>query len=52
MAWGQFLKPFGRNWRALEANVERGRLFETPCFEWLDANETKTTTLTFELRKE
>lgn len=25
-------------------NVERGRLFETPTFEWLDADETKTTT--------
>lgn len=26
-------------------NVERGSLYGTPCFEWLDANATKTTTL-------
>lgn len=25
-------------------NVERGRLLDTPCFEWLDADETKVTT--------
>ena len=24
-------------------NVERGKLFDTPCYEWLDANETKST---------
>ena len=25
-------------------NVERGRLLDTPTFEWLDANETKVST--------
>ena len=30
-------------------NVERGKLFGTPCFEWFDARETKTTSFTFEL---
>jgi hypothetical protein len=25
-------------------NVERGRLLDAPCFEWLDADATKTTT--------
>ena len=25
-------------------NVARGTLLDTPCFEWLDAHETKDTT--------
>ena len=32
-------------------NVERGRLLDTPCFEWLDANETKATTFRLSLQR-
>jgi hypothetical protein len=31
-------------------NVEQGSLFETPTFEWLDANETKETEFALCLR--
>jgi len=31
-------------------NVERGSLFDTPCFEWLDANEAKSTVLRLSLQ--
>ena len=31
-------------------NVERGKLLDTPCYEWLDAHEVKTATLRYTLR--
>lgn len=31
-------------------NVERGKLFDTPCYEWLDGNESKATSFYLSLQ--
>lgn len=31
-------------------NVERGSMFDVPCFEWLDGNESKSTTFYLSLQ--
>lgn len=38
LEFGSYSYAIGRT-----RNVEQGKMFDTPCFEWLDAYETKTT---------
>ena len=38
LEFSSYAFPTGR-----EANVEMGKLFDTPTFEWLDAHQTKST---------
>ena len=42
---GSYAMAKGRRW-----NVETGKLLDTPCFEWLDAFETKTTSYYISLK--
>ena len=38
LEFGSYAMALGRKW-----NVEQGRIFDVPTFEWLDAYETKVT---------
>ena len=40
-----YAMALGRRW-----NVERGKLFDTFCYEWIDANETKETSFTIAMK--
>ena len=45
LEFSSYAFPLGR-----EKNVELGKIFETPCFEWLDAHEEKSTVFYFSLQ--
>ena len=45
LEFGSYAMALGRRW-----NVEQGKLFDTFCYEWIDANETKETTFTIAMK--
>ena len=46
LEFGSYAMALGRRW-----NVETNKLFDTLCYEWIDANEMKETSFTIGMKE-
>ena len=46
LEFGSYAMALGRRW-----NVETNKLFDTLCYEWIDANEMKGTSFTIGMKE-